>query len=400
VSWPLVKLGDVCQFVRGPFGGSLKKESFVESGYAVYEQQHAIYNQFEQIRYFIDESKFHELRRFELSPGDLIMSCSGTMGKIAIVPDEIKKGVINQALLKLRPSSEVNIYYLKYWLASESFQFILNGHTNGAAIKNVASVAVLKALEIPLPPLAEQKRIAAILDKADAIRRKRQQSIQLADEFLRAVYLDMFGDSKASDWKLTTVENMAISEKGSMRTGPFGSDLKHSEFVEKGISVLGIDNAVQNKFSWGKERFIFPEKYEQLKRYTVKPGDVLITIMGTCGRCAVVPDDIPIAINTKHLCCITLDRGKCLPSFLHAYFLMHPIAKQYLCQTAKGAIMNGLNMGIIKDMPIPKVPIENQREYEVICNKVSKLVESQSVGTESVNECFSSLSQKAFKGEL
>ena len=108
MSWGGVKLSEVCTFVRGPFGGALKKDCFVDEGYSVYEQQHAIYNQFESIRYHVDKKKFEELKRFELLSGDLIMSCSGTMGKIAIVPDGIKKGIINQALLKLTPKKNLN----------------------------------------------------------------------------------------------------------------------------------------------------------------------------------------------------------------------------------------------------------------------------------------------------
>ena len=83
MEWKTKRFSDVCTFVRGPFGGSLKKNIFKEEGYAVYEQQHAIYDQFENIRYFVDQAKFSEMSRFELFPGDLIMSCSGTMGKIA-----------------------------------------------------------------------------------------------------------------------------------------------------------------------------------------------------------------------------------------------------------------------------------------------------------------------------
>ena len=98
--WPTKTLGEVCALVRGPFGGTLKKSVFVEDGFAVYEQQHAIYNQFEEVRYFIDDAKFLEMQRFELHPNDLIMSCSGTMGKVAIVPESIRRGIINQAWIE------------------------------------------------------------------------------------------------------------------------------------------------------------------------------------------------------------------------------------------------------------------------------------------------------------
>jgi type I restriction enzyme S subunit len=158
-NWTKQKLGNVCGFVRGPFGGSLKKNIFKPNGYAVYEQQHAIYDQFYDLRYFIDEKKFNEMKRFELKSGDLIMSCSGTMGKIAIVPENIKRGIINQALLKLSPSIKVSNVFLKLWMQSESFQNRLKKYAGGAAIQNVASVSILKNIEIPLPDISVQKRI-------------------------------------------------------------------------------------------------------------------------------------------------------------------------------------------------------------------------------------------------
>jgi len=118
-TWTKKKWGDVCDFVRGPFGGSLKKSMFVESGYVVYEQKHAIHNHFNQLRYFIDEHKFNEMKRFEVKAGDIIMSCSGvTLGRVAVIPEGIPQGIINQALLKLTPKPEMSIDFLKLWLRS------------------------------------------------------------------------------------------------------------------------------------------------------------------------------------------------------------------------------------------------------------------------------------------
>lgn len=161
-------LGDICTLVRGPFGGSLKKECFVSDGYAVYEQQHAIYDDFSNFRYFIDDTKYAELKRFSVNPGDMIMSCSGTMGKIAIVPDDAPKGVINQALLKITVGPEVDRKYLKYCFEN-TVSKQMNDNARGGAIKNVASVAELKQTMIAVPPIEAQKRLVKVLDNFDAI---------------------------------------------------------------------------------------------------------------------------------------------------------------------------------------------------------------------------------------
>ena len=160
-------LGEVCKFVRGPFGGAIKKDCFVPSGYAIYEQQHAIYGNTD-IRYFISDEKFKELKRFEVLPGDLIMSCSGTMGKIAIIPVNAPKGVINQALLKLSVKNEIGSKYLKYYFEDTITQQ-MNDDARGGAIKNVASVDVLKKIKIPIPPIEEQNRIVEVLDKFNTL---------------------------------------------------------------------------------------------------------------------------------------------------------------------------------------------------------------------------------------
>lgn len=161
--WGKKNFGDICTFVRGPFGGSLKKDCFKESGYAVYEQQNAIYNRF-SFRYFIDKDKYNSMRRFKVEPGDLIMSCSGTIGKVAIVPKDAKKGIINQALLKLTPSTLIDAEFLKYLMESNFFKGILSLNAGGAAINNIASVSTLKKIELSIPTVEEQREIVKKLN--------------------------------------------------------------------------------------------------------------------------------------------------------------------------------------------------------------------------------------------
>lgn len=162
-----VELGEVCAFVRGPFSGALKKEIFQPKGYAVYEQQHAIYRALE-FRYFIGEKKFNELKRFAVKAGDIIVSCSGTIGKTFVIPEDAPEGVINQALLKLTPHNELNVFYLQYFFEN-TISKILNGVARGGAIKNVPSVDELKRIKIPLPPLDVQEHLVQVLDNFDAI---------------------------------------------------------------------------------------------------------------------------------------------------------------------------------------------------------------------------------------
>lgn len=161
-----------------------KKSIFVPDGYAVYEQQHAIYNQFDNVRYFINEAKFQEMKRFVLLPNDLIMSCSGTMGRVAIVPDGIKRGIINQALLKLTPSSKILNTFLKFWMESEAFQDALKEYAGGAAIQNVASVKILKEIKVPLPSVEEQKRL---VDKLESILAESQRLETIYQQKLAAL---------------------------------------------------------------------------------------------------------------------------------------------------------------------------------------------------------------------
>ncbi|MCE5336158.1 MAG: restriction endonuclease subunit S [Desulfobacteraceae bacterium] len=225
--WQTKTMGEICGFVRGPFGGSLKKSIFVEAGFAVYEQQHAIYDQFDEIRYFIDDVKFKAMQRFALHPNDLIMSCSGTMGKVAIVPDNIRPGIINQALLKLTPSKAVSATFLKHWMYSTDFQSSLKEQSGGAAIQNVASVSLLKEIKMPLPPLSEQRRIVGILDEAfDAIataKANAEKNLRNARELFES-HLENVFTRRGDGWAAQRLSDLCEIKHGFAFRGEFFTD--------------------------------------------------------------------------------------------------------------------------------------------------------------------------------
>lgn len=330
-------------------------------------------------------------------------------GKLGIASG-LKNGIGfgSSEYIVFRPYKSVRKEWLYYFLSRESFRVEGAARMSGAVGHKRVAKEFIEAYPIPVPPLPEQLRVVGILDEAfDGIataKANAEKNFQNARALFRAVFGAITTESGKEPWLRTKVAEVAAPRKGAIRTGPFGSQLLHSEFVEKGIAVLGIDNAVANEFRWGKGRFITPKKYRLLERYRVHPGDVLITIMGTCGRCAIVPEDIPTAINTKHLCCITLDRNKCLPGYLHAYFLYHPVAREFLSKHAKGAIMAGLNMGLIEELPLLLPSLERQRKIistldslKAETQRLESLYQQKLAAMDSLKK---SLLHQAFTGKL
>jgi len=332
----------------------------------------------------------------------LVATSSGSMdvvGKAARATHKL--GVAFGAFCKvLRPNASIEPRYFAYYFRTAEYRRAISRLAVGANINNLRNEH-LDDLLIPVPPRSEQGRIADILDKADAIRRKRKEAIALTEELLRSAFLELVGSGARdySNWPVRTVESLAVRAPNAMRTGPFGSDLRHSEFVDEGIAVLGIDNVVQNRFVWSERRFITKEKYERLRRYTVFPGDVIVTIMGTTGRSAVVPNDLPTAITTKHLATITLDREQADPEFVSQALFRHPEVLKQIAAANRGAIMSGLNLGLIKALRVPIPPIERQREFARATARVRALAERMFMGHET-EVLFNSLVARAFSGPL
>jgi len=158
-------------FKRGPFGSSLTKSIFVSSGYKVYEQYCPINDDCSFARYYITPQKYKELQGFSVKAKDFLISCSGvTLGRITQVPDEYEEGIINQALLRVRIESKlISDSFFKMLFRSPYFQSHIFSNSTGMAIPNVKGVKELKAIPLPLPPLAEQHRIVAKVQELMAL---------------------------------------------------------------------------------------------------------------------------------------------------------------------------------------------------------------------------------------
>ena len=345
---------------------------------------------------YISNTTFNELGCTEVLPGDVLISrMADPIGRACIVPRLLFRAVTAVDVSILRVDNNVaDSHFITHLCNSHLVRDQVEKAARGTTRSRITRTE-LGEVEIPLPDLSEQRRIAGELERADGLRRTRRYALELADTFLPAAFLQLFG-STGNEFPISTVEDLLADKRNAIRTGPFGSQLLHSEFTDSGIAVLGIDNAVNNSFEWSQRRYITPEKYEQLKRYTVFPGDVIITLMGTCGRCAIVPANIPTAINTKHLCCITLDQARCLPVFLQGAFLYHPFVRQQLSMKTKGSIMEGLNMGIIQELRIPLPPPALQTRFAELVERHERLRAVQRESLRQADHLFYSLLNQAF----
>ena len=372
------KLGDIATYINGyPF----KPEDRGECGLPIIRIQDLTGNTYD-LGYY--DGKYPE--RIEINNGDILISWSASLG---VYVWNRGKALLNQHIFKVVfDKVEINKRYFVY-----AVQFKLKemeAKTHGATMKHIVKKDFDSTL-IPYPSLKEQSRIAETIDSIAKTINMRQKELQKLDDLVKARFVEMFvATDAASDWPYCTIADVS----NDMRTGPFGSALHHDEFVDSGVFVLGIDNAVENKFSYNRMRYITAEKYQELKRYTVYPGDVIITIMGTVGRSAVIPADMPKAINTKHLACITPNAKMVNAQFLSCAFQVHPDIRAQLQKQCKGAIMDGLNLTIIKGLSFHIPPINLQDRFVGFYEQIDK---SKAVIQKALAEAqllFDSLMQK------
>jgi type I restriction enzyme, S subunit len=303
------------------------------------------------------------------------------------------KALLNQRVCKIETTEKLNFNYLKFILPIELKK--IENKTSFVTVKHL-SVKNIKDIDILLPPLEEQKRIAAILDKADRVRRKRQEAIRLTEELGRSIFLDMFGDpvTNPKGWEV-------VSMKSIVKQTQYGTSEK-SNTEQKGIPVLRMNNLTYkgdldlHDLKWCE---ISEKDYE---KYTVKKGDLLFNRTNSpelVGKTAVwnISDEYAFA---GYLVRVRFNESKANSEYVSAY-LNSSHGKKYLLSKAKASInMSNFSASEFVKIPILLPPIVLQDKFKLIKEEITyKKTKVEEFNFESEN-LFNSLLQRAFRGEL
>jgi type I restriction enzyme S subunit len=337
-------------------------------------------------------------KRSSVDDGDILYAMIGTIGNPVIVEKSREFSIKNVALFKFTKGTEVYNRYIYHFLNSNLAIRQFQSNSRGGTQKFV-SLGNIRSLQIPLPPLEEQKRIAAILDKADSVRRKRQQAIDLADDFLRSVFLDMFGDpvTNPKGFPLSILSDFYINHKNGTKCGPFGSALKKHEYVEDGVPVWNMDNiSLNGKFTDSPRLWITESKYVDLEAYSVEDGDVIISRAGTVGKMGVVRSKSEHSIISTNLIRVRL--GEKLRPEYFVNLMNYCKGRVGRLKTGPDGSFTHMNTGILDKLEFPYPPIELQDKFIEIKEKVIYSLEKSEEN--EIDNLFNSLSQKAFSGDL
>lgn len=371
-SWKVLQLDQVCVpkqgMRRGPFGGAIKKAFFVEKGYQVYEQRNAIYDDFETVRYFIDEDKFNELNAFQLEANDFIVSCSGTIGKIAKVPQNFKKGVINQALLRLRLNREIidDNYFLQQF-RSKPFQNKITNSTQGGAMSNLVGMSDFRKTLITLPPFPEQQKIAEVLSTVDAkievIDQQIAETQELKKGLMQRLLTKGIGHTKFKDSPLGEIpESWEVVSLAEICDEIFLGLTSKVDYVEKGgFPFIRATDINTGALKFDNVKYISETQHRKLtKNRITKKGDVLVSKSGTLGTCAIV--DVDIEFSTYESIITIQPKNKILLNEFLLQILQDNDVQKRMIGARVGGIVGHLNLMTFRKLTIPLPSYDEQKQ--------------------------------------
>ena len=317
----------------------------------------------------------------------LVLSYKLSIGKVGITQ---KPMYTNEAIASLTElDSQVDINYL-YW-ALQHIDLLENA--DRAAMGKTLNKAKLSEVKIPLPPLAEQRRIASILDQADELRQKRQQAIEKLDQLLQATFIDMFGDPVDNLKELETVALLDLCKKVTDGTH------QSPKWTTKGIPFLFISNIVDGEIDYSSQKFIDQATYDSLTKSTkIELNDILYTTVGSYGNVARVKSDQLFCFQ-RHIAHIKPDFDKINPKFLEKMLSSYGVRRQ-ADRLVRGVAQKTLNLKDLKEIIVFNIPLVEQNHFVQKCEVIESLKIKSKLALNQIDDLFKSLQNQAFSGNL
>jgi type I restriction enzyme S subunit len=326
----------------------------------------------------------------------VVAASSGSLSVVgkAAQARQIVDGSFGAFCKVLRPNAKVDPLYFGHFFRTPVYRRTVSGLAAGANINNLKNEH-LDNLQIPLPPLPEQKRIAAILDAADALRAKRRESIEQLDSLIQATFLEMFGDpaTHLNRWQMKTCDDICTKvtdgEHGTVDRLPSGC----LYLMARNVTTCGeIDLGEVSFISEADHRRIF-------QRCDPAKGDILLVCVGaTIGKTAIVPD-MPEFSLARSVALLKPRRNLVQPAYLNQYLRSRHGQKQLL-HSRNTAAQSGLYLGKIKAMSIPLPPLDLQSRFASIVGSIEQQKARLKAHLAELDVLFTSLQSRAFNGEL
>ena len=303
------------------------------------------------------------------------------IGRIMKLP--AKSSVIG-TMQYIIPNDTVDISYLAY--AMEHMN--LSKYFTGATIPHIYFKDYQKE-ELPLPPLDEQRKIAAVLDKVSSLIAKRRQQLDKLDELIKARFVEMFGDpvTNPNQW-----EKVPLSDLADVRIGPFGSLLHKEDYIAGGHPLVNPSHILDDKIVVDKKLSVSEQKYAELEPYHLKIGDVVMGRRGEMGRCAVVQYE-GLLCGTGSLLIRT--KGNVTADYIQK-IISFPSFKKTIEDMAVGQTMPNLNVPIVSNFQIIKPPLQVQKKYYQFVEQTEKIKTTISESLQQLETLKKALMQEYF----
>lgn len=294
--------------------------------------------------------------------------------------------------------------YIRIYLATDRFNLEKDKLCTGSTQRGINNSFIIK-IKIPIPflpdgtpDIKEQEKIISILEENERQLRRVKTAERLFDEYLKSMFNEIFENHLKNRKDYKKITEFVPKDKNAIKAGPFGSSLKKECYVLKGYKIYGQEQVIRNDLNFG-DYYISQEKYEELKNYQVKEGDILISLVGTYGKISIVPKNFEQGIINPRLMKITLDNQKMIPTFFKYLFNSDAVKKE-LANSSHGGTMDIVNVGIIKSIGFPLPPLPLQQKFAQIVEHIEKMKENVNKTKQNAEELSNSLMEKAFRGEL